>query len=262
MISLSGYSGERISSQDLLRGIRDQGKNAKLYIDNPQGEITVSTIHRSKGREYDSVLILDDLISEGTSSMEEHRVNYVALSRARNHIYTVKLPEVYFKTLDNRRCYTKKRSFRTGKDYLEYFEIGRQGDIYSRSFCYENGVQEYIRENIDTLKDKEIYLEKKEGKNADYITYNIILKHNGMKLGETGEMFADDLEKTIRYIKNLSWRVNVYDGLFPKRFSGIYVMDVASKIGIAQGDELGVIEYGELVSWNIVLIAGYAKTEF
>jgi superfamily I DNA/RNA helicase len=60
--------------------------------------ITLSTLHKAKGREWDSVELLDDFkLPDGKSVLqapekaaEEMRINYVALTRAR---HTVKFPD-------------------------------------------------------------------------------------------------------------------------------------------------------------------------
>jgi len=263
MISSFGSgSGGIVSTADLLRGIRDCGKAGALYLDNPEIDITVSTIHRSKGREYDAVIILDSLISERTDSLEEQRVNYVALSRARNRMYKVQMPPVYFRTLEDRRCFSSEKNFRTGKSYLRFFEVGKTGDFSRNSFCSGDGVQQYLRENLLCLKDKEIYLEKSISEETEYVTYLMKLKENGMIIGKTGRGFAEDLESAIRRIKNLPWHATVLDYVYPKRFSGIYITDIGSEIGMIQGNETGIREFDSLATWNTVLAEGYAKAEY
>ena len=254
-------AGGLIPVAELLRGIRDHGRVSQLYLDNPVSKVTVSTIHRSKGREYDSVIILDSLISEKPDSQEEQRVNYVALSRAKEHMYKVEMPDVFFRTLDNRRCYSAEKNFRTGKSYLRRFEVGRPGDFSRYSFCTREGVQQYIRDNIDTLRDRELYLEKTASGN-EYVSYSIKLKHNDMIIGETGRAFAEDLESAIRKVKNLPWHASVMEYVYPRRFSEIYIMDVASETGMIQGNETGIMEYDSMAVWNIVLAEGYARAEY
>ena len=252
----------RITVADILRGIRDYGKASGFYLAMPETKVTVSTIHRSKGREYDSVIVLDSLISEQSDKPEEHRVNYVALSRAKQRMYKAGLPPVYFKTLENRRCYSTEKNFRTGKSYLSYFEVGRQGDFERKTFCIIPGVQEFLRKNMQKLRGSEVYLEKTDERVDGYISYHLILKDRDLLLGETGALFGDDLENAIRKTKNLPWHATVHDYVFPKRFGGIYIMDIASEIGMVLGNETGIREFDNLTTWNIVLAEGYAKAEY
>ena len=194
--------------------------------------------------------------------MEEQRVNYVALSRARERMYKVELPTVYFRTLTNRRCYSVGRNFRTGKSYLHSFEVGRPGDFKANSFCIRKGVQQYLRTNHRRLKDREVYLEKADSGYSEYCVYHMILKENGMILGETDRAFAEDLEKAIRKIKNLPWHAQIRDYVYPKRFNDIYIVDVGSEIGMVLGNETGIKEFDSLATWNIVLAEGYARAEY
>lgn len=251
----------RISVSELLRGIKRYGKHRGLLTDVPEEKITVSTIHRSKGREYDTVIILNSLISEKTDSLEEQRVNYVALSRAKQHMYQVELPDVYFRTLNNRRCYSVQKSFFSGKLFLQFFEVGRRDDFERYSFCIFDGVQEYIRQHMDLLRGKEVYLQKVEVSNG-YVTYDLVLKENDRHLGRTSKWFAEDLNDAIRQIKKLPWHATLHDYLYPKRFSGIYILDVASEISMVQGNEKGIREFENLVTWNTILVEGYAKAEY
>ena len=261
LISVFG-SGGMVSVPDLLRGIRDCGRANGLYIDSPNSKVTVSTIHRSKGREYDTVMVLNNLLSDEPDSMEEQRVNYVALSRARDHMYRVELPKVYFGTIANRRCFTVRYNPRTRKPYLHLFEIGRPGDFNANSFCIRDGVQQYLRENYQYLKDREVYLEKAGSGYGEYCIYYIVLKENGMVLGETGREFADDLGTAIRKTKNLPWHAQIRDYVYPKRFNDIYIVDVGSEIGMIRGNETGIKEFDSLATWNIVLAEGYARAEY
>ena len=52
------------------------------------------TIHKAKGDEFDNVLLvlreendINFLIEQNLLSNEEHRINYVAISRARNRLF-------------------------------------------------------------------------------------------------------------------------------------------------------------------------------
>ena len=254
------YSG-RVPVSELLHRIRDYGKSDILYS-KPQNEpITISTIHRSKGREYDSVIILDSLISDSTDLPEEHRVNYVALSRAKQRMYKADLHSLYFRTLENRRCYSIGKGSGANK-YLSRFEVGKSGDYIETSFCTRKGVQEYIRSKLYSLKGKEVYLEKNDELSGRTVTYSLILKENDMVIGNTSAQFAKDLETAIRKIKNLPWNAPIFSYVYPKRFNGIFIVDVASEVRMPLGNEIGVREFGNLTTWNTVLAEGYARAEY
>ena len=105
-------------------------------------------------------------------------------------------------------------------------------------------------------------MEKAASGYGEYCVYHMILKENGMILGETDRAFAEDLEKAIRKIKNLPWHAQIRDYVYPKRFNDIYIVDVGSEIGMVLGNETGIKEFDSLATWNIVLAEGYAKAEY
>ncbi len=256
-----GGSNKYIKAKDLLRGIKKIKRSDGIYVSTPVASVTVSTIHRSKGREYDSVILLDSLISERTNNPEEQRVNYVALSRAKQRIYKVSLGKFFFKTLTDRRSYSDEFS-RASTKYLSYFETGKPDDFVGRSFCENAQIQDYIRKMGRSLVGKELFLQRHDYRENGNFTYDLIIKSTGLKIARTSDSFAQDLDDAIHQIKNLPPYATVYDNLYPKRFSGLYISDVASEISMLQGNEMGVKEYDGLVTWNTVLVEGYAKAEY
>lgn len=257
----SATSG-KLSTKSLLLSINNKGKCKGLYTETPEADITISTIHRSKGREYDSVILLEGLLSRETTDIEEQRVNYVALSRAKERMYKVELKNTYFKTLDDKRCYSTEYSYKSGTYFLRHFEVGKGDDLDTHSFAILPDVQKYLRQNNRTLIGKEVYLRKNRINSDGSVIYNLVLKENDMVLASTSQNFSHDLCSAIRQIKNLPSYVPIYDNIFPNRFSGIYIEDFASEIGMVQGTEKDVVEHEGLISWNTLLLAGYAKAEY
>jgi len=88
---------ERLSNR---RGIIDVARISSLLraralpeelFDDPPA-VTVSTIHRAKGLEFDRIIVTE-FASENVSGLaEEIRVAYVALTRARDEIFTIPVP--------------------------------------------------------------------------------------------------------------------------------------------------------------------------
>lgn len=252
----------KLSSKTLLVAIKNRGKSKGLYSEVANEAVTISTIHRSKGREYDSVLVLNSLLSENAKEPEEHRVNYVALSRAKNRMYKVDLSNAYFRTLENRRCYSVGTVFKSGSHYLRFFEIGRSDDLIRSSFCALDGVQKAIKSAGRSLIGKEVYLRKDRFYRDGTISYAIVLRETEQVLAFTSKSFSDDLSSAIRQIKNLPRYAPVYENLYPAAFSGIYITDIASEIGMIQGLEKDVVEHEGFVAWNTLLIEGYSKAEY
>lgn len=255
----------RLSVKNLLVSIKSKGKCKGLFTEAPDSKITISTIHRSKGREYDAVILLDDLLSEETDVPEEHRVNYVALSRAKSRMHKVSFENAYFRTLEDRRCYSVGTSFKSGNPgnhYLRSFEIGKNSDFIKTSYAFNSEVQRFIRSKTKELIGKEVYLTREKVHSDGTVTYQLILRENDMILASTSQDFSYDLCEAIRETKNLPSFARIYEQLYPTRFSGIYITDVASEIGLAQGEEKDVAEHEGLTTWNTLMLEGYAKAEY
>lgn len=252
----------KLSAKNLLASMQHKGKCKGLFTEMPSSNITVSTIHRSKGREFDAVILLDSLLSSDTDQPEEHRVNYVALSRAKSRMYKVSLKNAYFKTLENRRCFSLGTSFKTNTRYLRSFEIGRKDDLVASSFAYLPDVQKYIRARGRSLVGKEVYLKKDQVFDDGNVSYLLVLKENNMVLAVTSQQFSADLCTAIRQSKNLPYYAHIYEQLFPAMFTGIYITDVASEIGMPQGHEIDIMEHENTATWNTLLLEGYAKAEY
>ena len=252
----------RLSVKNLLVSIKSKGKCKGLFTEAADSKITISTIHRSKGREYDAVILLDDLLSEETDVPEEHRVNYVALSRAKSRMYKVSFENAYFRTLEDRRCYSVGTTFKSGNHYLRSFEIGKNSDFIKTSYAFNPEVQKFIRSKMKELIGKEVYLKRDKVHSDGTVTYQLILRENDMVLASTSQDFSYDLCEAIRETKNLPSFARIYEQLYPTRFSGIYITDIASEIGLAQGEEKDVVEHEGLTTWNTLMLEGYAKAEY
>ena len=104
--TLTAYSVE-----NLLKGILYKAKDMLLFQEPGDADcnIFVSNVHRSKGLEYDNVVVLSDLLTNGEEEKNhlEHKIAYVAITRAKDNITKISMPEKYiyiFKD-DSRRCF-------------------------------------------------------------------------------------------------------------------------------------------------------------
>lgn len=100
----------------LSRGMRRRTPPAVLAADDAH-PLTLSTVHRSKGLEYDVVIHLDPQSKEAAAlTLDRLRTKYVASSRARNELFIVREPKA-------RRTNARKAEGR----WLEYgFGRGRR----------------------------------------------------------------------------------------------------------------------------------------
>lgn len=255
-------SSERIGIRDILRGLVSNAKSPALYSKEKSSRLTVTNIHRGKGREFDTVLIEDDIFSENEKPLDEHKVCYVALTRPKKEIYRINAKAEYMR-IDkdgDRRCF-KAEFVGYNRQRLTYFEVGLANDLDLRSFVRQEGVQEHIRNNFVALIGKKVELVK-ENVSGEYIKYQIIESDSRTLLGYTGEAFAESLSRALHRVYKLPQKASLYFDVYPYRFTEIYIEDISSIVEVSDGSEIGVVQYGEMVAWNVVNIVGYAKVEY
>ncbi|WP_147352505.1 UvrD-helicase domain-containing protein [Clostridium sp. AM54-37XD] len=255
-------SSERIGVRDILKGVMTNSRSMVLYSHERVSGLTVTNIHRGKGREFDAVLVENDIFSEDEKELEEHKVCYVALTRPKREIYRINAKADYIR-IDkegDRRCF-KSDYVGYNKQRLTYFEVTGEPDIDLRSFVRESGAQLYIRENYDDLVGKKIVLIKDKHK-SEFVRYKIVLVEDNYVLGYTSKEFYESLSRALHIVYKLPSRAELYFNVYPERFTDIYVDDVISVIDQLDGSEMGVKAFGEMVTWNAVTIVGYSKAEY
>ena len=83
MLSRFKKTNRELYKTDLLEFISES--NLEDFVVNPKGSIVVSTIHKSKGREFDSVYIMLD--NYRINSDKERHALYVGITRAKNNLF-------------------------------------------------------------------------------------------------------------------------------------------------------------------------------
>lgn len=250
--------------EDILRGLL-QNSSHPLLFEEPGKEsynITISNIHRAKGREFDSVLVLED-VTEGISDSEkndllEHKVCYVALTRPKKMLQKVFLkPQyIYISKDENRRC------FRSGgfanRKYLSHYEIGDSTDVNPRTFARDKETQEYIRTKLSP--DSRLKLLKcPKGTNA-YVTYKIVLEENVKKvLGYTSWDFAIGMERAIQRIF-ANYQPIDYK-YYPNILGDIYFNELTTCVSALDKNIEGARKFGGMYIWNGISISGFAQME-
>lgn len=207
----------------------------KSLISTNTSDVVVSTIHRAKGREYDSVVLLEDqpFSEDSDSILDEARVFYVAVTRARESIFSTTL---------GRRLYMRKvpkfdeRWMETGlkwsggrsKQFLKFIEVGRENDVDPDSFvdvatwtteteATEN--QEYIRTSVRVGDPVVLRIMDHE----DSVIYAIY--HNKRKIGRMSQHFTDAVFYALNDVYGTVTRDTKY---FPKEIHEVFVDAVCS----------------------------------
>lgn len=248
--------------EDLLRGIFQNARNPLLFEEptESQATITISNIHRAKGREFDSVLVLQDvlenMIDEEKNDLLEHKVCYVALTRPKKKVEKVVLkPQYIYISKDEIR-----RSFKAGfghKKYLSHFEVGDGTDFNVRSYARSKEVQEYIQ----TLNpDTRLKLQKCPEGTKSYVLYRIVPEEDErMVLGYTTLSFARSLEWAIQRVFSNSHSI-AYK-YFPNVFGDIYLDGLTTCISSSDVGISGAKCFGGMYIWYGLSISGFAQME-
>jgi superfamily I DNA/RNA helicase len=97
-----GDTRQAVEMEKLARTLCDPA--AKLpdsLLNDIETMLTVSTVHKAKGREFDAVYLLDSDFSPDDGSTEEARVWYVGCTRAKAELYRLSGKNLYLKRSSN-----------------------------------------------------------------------------------------------------------------------------------------------------------------
>lgn len=263
----TGEAKQRYEVSDLLKGLLRNAKEPMLYESGAgqQYAITVSNIHRAKGREFDSVIVIDDVI-EGMADPEkedllEHKVCYVALTRPKKRIeraaISKKDKQIYITRNEDqtKRC-SKAGGF--GKRYISHFEVGSDTDLDTRSLAADKKLQQYIRNNV--YPGMRLKLIKCPEGTKPYVVYRAVMEDNEkIVLGYTSSSFARELEKAIQHIKNLN--CSVWYDVYPHAFCDVYVHNVTTCVSGMPPTPDGAKTFGDISVWSGVTITGFAAVD-
>ncbi len=214
---LKKMDGSRDDSLDLARladRIRTGRVPDQLTWTEP-ANVIVSTIHRAKGLEFDSVFLTEpwDLPDDSNEALGELRVTYVALTRARSDIAVLTPPKVYFKHFPKVDRWTK-----VGYQRWHRWGIEMRGDdvhamhpggahLIEDDWAVE--VQRYLVEAVSPGDPVELKLHKASQVGLPRAFYHV--HHDGNVIGVTSEEFGGDLHSVIKV--NGKWEVRWPPGI-------------------------------------------------
>ena len=162
-----------VNLQSLRRTLISERNVDVELVSSIDANIVVSTIHKSKGREFDNVVLMTD---GKTANANDVKVYYVALTRSKNDVIIKKQRNRHYDEKTRRGRYLDISRY--GK--LLRIELGIDGDIDPIGFVSNelNGTnadarQKYIRDNVH-IGDK-IEVNKFNGK--------YVIVHNGHIIG-------------------------------------------------------------------------------
>lgn len=266
LISMQRKSEMRYEISDLLKGLLQNARDPLLYesATNKDCTITVSNIHRAKGKEFDSIIVLEDVIENMTNpdneNIFEHKVCYVALTRPKVKIEKVQISDrdkqIYItKNEDNSERCSKARI--RNKKSISHFEVGNDTDLDAKSFADNENIQRYIQKNIRSGMRLKL-IKCPEG--TEYVVYKIVLEENPNKvLGYTSKSFARELEKAMQHIMKID--CPVYHRLYPNAFCNVYIHDTVTYLSTTAPVPAGAKTFGDISIWLGITITGFAAVD-
>lgn len=213
--NLCRTSADHIGIKDILYEIWNGAQSVLFYEKQEDCSLTITNIHRGKGKEFTTVLIENSIFEEREKTLDEHKVCYVALTRARSNIYKI-TSQCNFMSIDkegDRRSYEAKYG-RNGKRHLSKIEIGLGREVDIRSCVTIPGVQVFLRNNYADLRGKEVIL-LKDNHVLEQVNYRIILKDSGREIGKTGQVFYESMVRILRAIYRLPENTVPFFSVFP-----------------------------------------------
>lgn len=193
---------------------------------------SITTIHQSKGREYDRIIVAEyqGARTEGIDQEQESRLLYVGLTRARNAFATVPVAgePLYLKPIKDKVGKTMRQRWMRFSQGHTFLEVGIEGDVDSSSFVSSavfsssetaEAAQRFLADKSAQLIGCPVELEMTFEESSKKVFYEIILLVDGQKLkvGRTTPQLTFD----ILAIKHKDLK-------FPMKISGLRLSEVVS----------------------------------
>ena len=214
--------------------------------------LTVSTIHKAKGSEFDRVILIESDIKPSYDSAEEARVRYVALTRPKTQFITMKKNTKYFKRIMSGRVIETglHNIYKTKNKYCKCITVGLTGDIDNNSFVSGDfdsilDLQEYI---IHSVKPYDKLSAKRSATSRMYEIY-----HNGRCIGSLSKKMIGELDMGV---SSTDYKYNL-----PDRLENLYVSGITTEV-LRQFDASVPVEYQKSRICFGIQITGLAKLVF
>lgn len=264
LTSLRGANAEgaRYKVEDLLHAMTEEVVPESLVATKGiEPGITISTIHGSKGREFDRVWIMSgDLESASASKvLDEQKVAYVALSRARLETALQMSNDAGLKIDRNgERCYRVSGSSRAplrrrARKRLTHIELRNSTDIDQTSLLFEPELRQLAVSGA--LEGMEIRLCLPEiVPESGPVAYEIVTEE-GILLGKTTLSFISYYE---RYHDRAVGGLPSY---LPEAFDEVYVDRIISCVGKSARAPKTARRFGDYAIWYGFTLGGFAHAD-
>lgn len=189
-----------------------------LVLTEPDlSSVIVSTIHRAKGLEFDSVFVVEpNWLPPDEDRWTRVRREYVALSRARDEIFTCRLPQSKSTIKADDRLARFKEEVRSkkkrGATWTRAFEF-LYGDVESAYPAASHTVDaQHIQQTLQSIDQVgvRVYAELDEAESTAESPSYMLVTQDLQPLGRTSPAFNYAFQKTFGWLNN---RPTVIDGL-------------------------------------------------
>jgi len=240
-------TGTDVNLDRLVQRMKSGGLPDELYS-QPGSSLLVSTVHRSKGLEFERVAVVPEGWAERPFSDESAKTLFVALSRTIDQLVQVDLPKITIKLTpdktNKRWLHIAPRNRRAG------IEVGQSDVAVDEPFGAASSAQIQLR----------LWEEMHVGDPASLIFDRVLIGQPGaiykvvwadQEVGKVSEAFRNDLLWTIKW--GSKWK-------YPKRITGLRIDGVRS-VG---GDPLVTNQAGLGTggAWLVPSLVGMGKFEF
>ena len=221
-----GSQNNVLKVRDILAAVAKSKVDDPVFRNVPSGNLIVSNIHKSKGREYDTVVVekkfVNRLAKDSKSFksvpqyLEEAKTLYVAVTRPKTKLYFNSLASTDV-SLKKIKKTGRKRWVRGDGTNLKRVEIRALSDADIMSFDTLD-IQNYIRNNV-SVGDEINLVQDRDSSN---MIYNIVHMSNAgeRKIGRTTSELTEDIDAII----------TPYNSPWPKRITDLYVSGIHSYI--------------------------------
>jgi superfamily I DNA/RNA helicase len=248
-----------------LRRLVGDGRFPDEAADPETARITVSTVHRAKGLEFDRVIVLTpptvpELYKQYKDELDlpaEARALYVAMTRARQDLYYMDPPELpLFRRAGHRR--NGRRYIGGWRSYDRYGIVAEAGDIglddppghTSDAVATQRYLLQQVRPGDQVVLRKQHDLPMGECQSPPYA-----LVHDGREIGEASELFREELFQVQKV--NRTW-----DPWWPDKIHGLRIDTLETAAGsVAAGTNAGLGDRGVWIVPRITGIGMFRRAE-
>lgn len=268
MLSLDGISpeGDRLRISNVLSALQGAVLSPELAAlrENERG-IAVSTVHASKGREFDTVWMLAENLADfaNADEPEEKRIAYVGLTRGAGSVEVQCLDEHFLaggkssfytcKMFNKDRYFRKKsgRGKRKSKPRVVNIEIRNETDVDFEEFRKLGKVQKMLSEQPMEGAPVRLVLSG----SGDLAYYKIVLQDNeDIVLGRMKRTFLDDY-------KRCAGGKDIESVTLPDAFDELYIDRVVSCVGRSVPETMCDRSFDSMAIWYGFTIGGYAHRD-